>query len=61
MAYSIAQIESLWHNNGMSQMRQSNSNRNEQAHNFKQLGKNAFNFSKDFSWDKIVKKYIKLI
>ncbi len=29
--------------------------------NFKALGKNAFTFSKDFHWDKIVKKYIKLI
>ena len=29
--------------------------------NFKQLGKNAFTFSKNFHWDKIVKKYIKLI
>ena len=29
--------------------------------NFKQLGKNALAFSKDFHWDKIVKKYIKLI
>ena len=29
--------------------------------NFKQLGKNAFTFSKNFSWDKIIKKYIKLI
>ena len=29
--------------------------------NFKQLGKNALAFSKDFHWDKVVKKYIKLI
>ena len=29
--------------------------------NFKQLGKNAFTFSKDFNWDKIIKKYIRLI
>ena len=29
--------------------------------NFKQLGKNAFTFSKNFNWDKIIKKYIKLI
>ena len=29
--------------------------------NYKQLGKNAFAFSKNFNWDKIVKKYIKLI
>ena len=29
--------------------------------NYKRLGKNAFNFSKNFSWDKIVKQYIKLI
>ena len=29
--------------------------------NFKLLGKNAFTFSKDFHWDKIIKKYIKLI
>ena len=29
--------------------------------NYKQLGKNAFSFSKNFQWDKIVKKYIKLI
>ena len=29
--------------------------------NFKQLGKNALIFSKNFSWDKIIKKYIKLI
>ena len=29
--------------------------------NFKKLGKNAFDFSKNFHWDKIVKKYIKLI
>tara|TARA_B100001057_G_scaffold475922_1_gene543261 strand:- start:2876 stop:3967 length:1092 start_codon:yes stop_codon:yes gene_type:complete len=29
--------------------------------NFKQLGKNAYVFSKNFHWDKIVKKYIKLI
>ena len=29
--------------------------------NFKQLGKNAITFSKNFSWDKIIKKYIKLI
>jgi len=25
------------------------------------LGLNAFNFSRKFSWDKIVKKYIELI
>ena len=29
--------------------------------NFKQLSKNAFVFSKNFHWDKIVKKYIKLL
>ncbi len=29
--------------------------------NFKQLGKNALKFSKDFNWDKIIKNYIKLI
>ena len=29
--------------------------------NCKQLGKNAFEFSKSFSWEKIVKKYIELI
>ena len=29
--------------------------------NFKQLGKNALIFSKNFNWDKIIKKYIKLI
>ncbi len=29
--------------------------------NFKQLGKNALTFSKNFHWDKIIKKYIKLI
>ncbi len=29
--------------------------------NYKLLGKNAFTFSKNFQWDKIVKKYIKLI
>ncbi len=29
--------------------------------NYKQLGKNAYNFSKNFSWDKIIKKYLKLI
>ena len=29
--------------------------------NYKQLGKNAYAFSKSFHWDKIVKKYIKLI
>ena len=29
--------------------------------NFKQLGNNAFNFSKNFHWDKIIKKYLKLI
>ncbi len=29
--------------------------------NFIQLGKNALAFSKDFHWDKIIKKYIKLI
>ena len=29
--------------------------------NYKQLGKNAFIFSKNFHWDKIIKKYIKLI
>ena len=29
--------------------------------NFVQLGKNALAFSKDFHWDKIIKKYIKLI
>ncbi len=29
--------------------------------NFKKLGENALKFSKEFKWDKIVKKYIKLI
>ena len=29
--------------------------------NYKQLGKNALMFSKNFHWDKIIKKYIKLI
>ena len=29
--------------------------------NYKQLGSNALQFSKNFSWDKIVKKYIELI
>ena len=29
--------------------------------NFKELGKNALEFSKNFKWDKIVKKYIELI
>ncbi len=29
--------------------------------NYKTLGSNALNFSKNFSWDKIIKKYIKLI
>ena len=29
--------------------------------NYKRLGKNAFTFSKNFNWDKIIKKYIKLI
>ena len=29
--------------------------------NFKQLGKNAFTFSKNFNWDKIIKKYVRLI
>ena len=29
--------------------------------NYKQLGKNAFTFSKNFQWGKIIKKYIKLI
>ena len=29
--------------------------------NFKELGKNAYEFSKNFNWNKIVKKYIKLI
>ncbi len=29
--------------------------------NYKKLGKNALLFSKDFHWDKIIKKYIKLI
>ena len=29
--------------------------------NYKKLGKNALNFSKNFSWEKIVKKYIELI
>ncbi len=29
--------------------------------NFKVLGKNAYEFSKNFSWNKIVKKYIELI
>ena len=28
---------------------------------YKVLGKNAFEFSKNFSWDKVIKKYIKLI
>ena len=29
--------------------------------NYKRLGKNAYNFSRNFNWDKIIKKYIKLI
>ena len=29
--------------------------------NYKELGNNAFEFSKNFKWDKIVKEYIKLI
>ncbi len=29
--------------------------------NYKKLGTNAFEFSKKFSWDKIIKKYIELI
>ncbi len=29
--------------------------------NYKKLGLNAFEFSKNFSWDKIIKKYIELI
>ena len=29
--------------------------------NYKQLGANALNFSKNFGWEKIVKQYIKLI
>ena len=29
--------------------------------NYKKLGNNAFEFSKNFSWDKIIKKYIELI
>ena len=29
--------------------------------NYKKLGKNALIFSKNFHWDKIIKKYIKLI
>jgi phosphatidylinositol alpha-1,6-mannosyltransferase len=29
--------------------------------NYKQLGSNALEFSKNFSWEKIVKKYIELI
>ncbi len=29
--------------------------------NYKQLGKNAITFSKNFQWEKIIKKYIKLI
>ena len=29
--------------------------------NYKQLGKNALIFQKNFHWDKIIKKYIKLI
>ena len=29
--------------------------------NYKYLGKNAFTFSKNFHWDKIIKKYIRLI
>ena len=29
--------------------------------NYKRLGKNALNFSKNFSWDKIIKKYLRLI
>ena len=28
---------------------------------YKELGSNALNFSRDFSWDKIIKKYISLI
>ena len=29
--------------------------------NYKHLGKNALTFSKNFNWDKIIKKYIKLV
>ncbi len=29
--------------------------------NYKKLGKNALNFSKDFNWKKVIKKYIALI
>ena len=29
--------------------------------NYKELGKNALEFSKKFRWDKIVKQYIQLI
>jgi glycosyltransferase involved in cell wall biosynthesis len=29
--------------------------------NYKKLGSNALEFSKKFSWDKIIKKYIELI
>ena len=29
--------------------------------NYKKLGSNALEFSKNFNWDKIVKKYIELI
>ena len=28
---------------------------------YKELGKNAYQFSKEFSWEKIIKKYINLI
>ena len=35
MVFSDAQITSLWNNNGMSSVRQTNSNRNEQGHAFK--------------------------
>ena len=37
MACNYAQIVTLWNNNGMSQVRQSNSNKNEQCHSFKKL------------------------
>ena len=28
---------------------------------YKELGNNAYEFSKEFSWEKIIKKYISLI
>jgi len=36
-------------------------NSGEYDNNYKQLGNNAKEFSKNFKWEKIVKKYIELI